>query len=328
MGKKNKKDRKDDRRGKEFQIPEQVKDLMKLNYKKFKKKNKEYYNSKKELKNAYYAQVIDLLPAAIALFVKYGHVPAVQEIREPIFEKICDKDFVEYLIKYVKKENEFDNMILLPTIIYQVINEANAQAAGTKEEGEEKEGQDVFDLTDLIELSHLILKKKIKKLVKAGVDENLAFDVLSIIPDPEILVKNPQYRIREFLLTLYARAKTKEIPFNTIMSTIFKDNEKVESVILFVLLERKEKMTGFSDSQKKLFADISNWAFDTLESMKKDDIYEILKNYAEIRNRDDMQKKDSARRVYISSLPEDKYGKILKVVERICSSHEDWKKFF
>ena len=43
-------------RAKEFKIPEDAKKLAKLTLKKFKKENEDYYDSKKELKNAYYGQ--------------------------------------------------------------------------------------------------------------------------------------------------------------------------------------------------------------------------------------------------------------------------------
>ena len=70
-----------------------------------------------------------------------------------------------------------------------------------------------FDLTALIELSQLLLKKKIKKMVKAGIDESVAFDVLSAIPSPKILVKSQYYHIRNMFSILYEHAKTKEINF-------------------------------------------------------------------------------------------------------------------
>ena len=125
---------KDEKRNdrKEFKIPDEVKKLAKLSFKKFKKTDGDYYDSKKDLRKAYYAQIVDLLPAAIALIIKYGHIEAVKEVKELIYEKITDPKFVKYLRKEIKAGSEFDNMILLPTIVYDIVGEAHKAAEAAK----------------------------------------------------------------------------------------------------------------------------------------------------------------------------------------------------
>lgn len=317
-------ERRNDR--KEFKIPDDVKKLTKLNFKKFKKHEGDYYDSKKDLRNAYYGQVIDLMPAAIMLIIKYGHIEAVKEAKCNIYEKITDPKFLKYLRKEIKNGCEFDNMIFLPTIIYDIVGEAKKAELEAKENGSEEDVS--FDVDDMVQVSRDILKKKIKKLTKAGVDESVAFDVLSVIPDTKILAKSQQYHIRRFLTVLYEHAKTKEIKFDKIMKEVFKNGDYVNSVIAFALLERKEKIANFTDTQKKLFNDITEYCFTTMEEMKKDEIYEILKSYTGVRKRDESQGKDTNRRYYISSLPESDYPKILKVVNRICDNDETLKKYF
>ena len=311
----------------EFKIPEDVKRLMKLSLKKFKKTDGDFYDSKKELKKAYYAQIIDLLPASIAMLIKYGNVEAVKGCKESIYEKITDPKFVKYLSKEIKNGAEFDNMILLPTIIYDIIGEA--QKALAAEKAENPDSETTFDLDDLVGISREILKKKIKKMKKNGIDDALAFDLLSVIPTTKILMKSQQYHIRRFFTVLYEHATTKEINFTKVMKEIFKDDDEyIGSVIVFALLERKEKITNFTDTQKKLFNDITEYCFTTLEDMKKDEIYTILKSYTDVRKRDESQNKDTNRRYYISSLPESDYPKILKVVNKICDMDENLKKYF
>ena len=112
------------------------------------------------------------------------------------------------------------------------------------------------------------------------------------------------------------------------MKLVFKDEEYIGSVITFALLERKEKIATFSEGQKKLFNDITEYCFKKMENMSKDDIGSILKAYVENRQRDDKANRDTNRRYYISSLPENDFPKILKVVERMCSANEDIKKYF
>lgn len=319
------KDKRNDR-NKEFKIPDDVKRLVKLNFKKFKKNEGDYYDSKKDLKRAYYAQIIDLIPAAIGLVIKYGHVEAVKEIKDKIYEKITDPKFVKYLRKEIKDGCEFDNMILLPTIIYDIVAEAHRAAEAAKAENPDTETS--FDVDDLVQVSRDILKKRIKKLTKAGVDEGVAFDVLSVIPTPKILVKSPQYHIRRFFTVLYEHSKTNEVKFEKIVNEVFKDDAYKNAVITFALLERKEKIANFTDTQKKLFNDITEYCFSTMEEMKKDEIYDILKSYTDVRKRDESQGKDTNRRYYISSLPESDYPRILKTVNRLCENDDKLKKYF
>ena len=310
-----------------FKIPEDVKSLLKLDFKKFKKKNKDYYDSKKELKSAYYAQELDLFPAAIQLVVRYGHIADVKETKEAIYARLTDPDFIKYLKKELKNGFEFDNMELLPTVVNDIVIQANKQAASMKEENPDSEIE--LDLSDIVEVSSIILKKKLKKFKKAGIDEALAFDVLSVIPTTDLLKKSQYFHIRSLFNVLYEHAKTKEIDFGKVIKCLFKgEDDYIPSIITFALLERKEKIGNFNETQKKLFNDITEYSFKTMEDMKKDDILAILKVYINSRKRDESQNKDSNRRYYISSLPESDYPKITKVVEKIIEKDEDLKKYF
>ena len=184
-------------------------------------------------------------------------------------------------------------------------------------------------MSDVVEISKLILNKKIKKFKKAGLDEDLAFDVLSIIPTPEVLKKSKFHYIRNLFVTLYAHAKEKEIDFGRVIKCLFKNNDEyIPEIITFALLERKEKITSFTDTQKKLFNNITEFCFKTMEDMKKDEIQNILNAYVESRKRDESQNKDANRRYYISSLPEKDYPHIIKVVSKMCDKDENIKKYF
>ena len=316
--------KRNNKNNKEFKIPSDAKELAKLSFKKFKKESKGYYDSKKELKAAYYAHVIDLLPESIKLLVRYGHLDAVKETKEAIYAKITEKAFVKALAKELKNGLEMEELIYFPNVVYDILSIATKAVQASKEKGEDLS----IDLDDLVELSQIILKKKIKKLKKAGVDENVAFDILSVIPTPKILDKSQYYHIREFFSVLYQHAKTKDIDFEKVMKVVFKGDDYVPSIITFALLERNEKISGFNDTQKKLFNSITEYCFKTMEDMKKDDIVAILKAYTEARKRDESQNKDTNRRYYISSLPESDYPRILKVVSKIIELDEDMKKYF
>lgn len=315
-------------RRKEFKIPEDAKKMAKMTFKKFKKENEDYYDSKKELKKAYYAYLIDLLPVSVSSVINYGHIPNMKETKEAIFEKLTDGNLVKYLKKEIKNggDAEIENCDLLPNVIYKIITDANK--AVETEKAENPDANVAYDLDDLVEISHLILKKKIKKLTKSGINENVAFDVLSTIPTARILAKSQYHHIRQLFIVLYEHAKTQDIDFSKIMKVVFKDDDYVSSVITFALLERKEKISNFNDGQKKLFNDITEYCFKTMEEMKKEDIQAIIKAYVGARKKDGEQGKDTNRRYYISSLPESDYPKITKVVKRFINNNEDMKKYF
>lgn len=311
----------------EFKIPADATELAKLTFKKFKKHNDDgFYENKKELKRAYYSQIVDLLPDSIALVIKYGHMEPVQETKEKIYEKIIDPGFIKYLKKEIKNGLEFSNLELIPSIIYGILGEARQSVEASEEGGSVEEN---FNVQDLKELSEIILKKKLKKMSKEGIDETVAFDVLSVIPNPTILRKSQYYHIRNLFMVLYEHAKTKDINFEKIIKIVLKDSDEyVKSVITFALLERKEKIGNFNDSQKKLFNDITEYCFKTMEKMKGEGIRTILCEYVNARKRDEHQNKDTNRRYFISSLPESDYPKIMKVVSRLVSENESMKKYF
>lgn len=311
----------------EFKIPEDAKHLAKLTLKKFKKESGDYYDSKKELKRGYYSQILEYLPDSILFLVRYGHRQDVKEIRDAIYEKLTDKDFVKYLRKEIKSEAEFENMELLPNLIYDIIKEA--QRVVEAERQNDPDSKVEFDLEDLVEISQLILKKKMKKMVKEGIPENIAFDVLSTIPDPAILKRSQYFHIRSLFTVMYEHAKKTKVNFETIIKIVLKGAEDYTgSVITFALLERKEKITNFTQGQRDLYDDITRWCLKTLEDMDKDDIGAVLNAYVDARKRDESQNRDTNRRYYLSSLPSEDYPHITKAMDRIVSRNEDMKKYF
>ena len=306
-----------------FKLNEDVKKLVKLTEKKFKKKSEEFYDSKKEFREAYYSKIIDLLPETISTLVKFGHKPELKEVKEEIYEKLVDEKFIKYLTKEIKKNDlEFTNMTLLPIILAEIVTDIQ------KANNELTKGEEKYEVNDLVELSRIILKKKLKKMAKAGIPEDLAFDVLTIIPDVEVLKKSAPYHFRKLFTVLYEHAKTKAIDFDKMIGVLFKDNENYKmSLIIFALLERKEKIANFNPSQNQLFNQITTWCFNTMEDLKKSDIENILKIYIKTRRRDESQNKDTNRRYYISSLLESDFPKITKIVEKIINENPDNKKY-
>ena len=326
MGKnKHNKHSSDKRNGQNVRISDGAREFAKLDLKKFKKKEGEYYDSKKELKRAYYSRLVDLLPEAIEFVVFDGYKEKtndeVAEIKNGVFCKIGGDDkFVEYVTKCIKNEEEIENIKLMPVMLSEILKK-------TTEQNERLRANDpnaqIYDLTDVLELSKLITKKKRKKLLADGVDENLAFDLLSVIPDKKIMKRSSSYRFRCMLDILNKYASSATINVDTIIKH-FIPKDYIAPLIVFLLLERRAKNANLTDPQRVLYNNFTEWCFKTLEEADKADIYGVLMRYIKGRKED---QRDSDRRYDFTLISENEYPKIAKIVKKIIDTEKDAEKY-
>lgn len=311
-------------------IPDEVKEFGKAKWKKYKKENKEYFDSKKELKLGYYDTLAYNLQYVIDFLVQKKHLPneEIQEIKNKCYAQIAGEQgegFVKYLTKALKdgELDDMSNLEYLPILLYDMIAEINTQNRIAKSKNPEAPQ---YDASDLYELSELILNKRLKKMEKKGIDPNLAFDILSVIPTPSAMKYSPYFRIKSIFELMYQHAYKAQVDFGKVIKVALKD-EYTEYVINYALQERKEKYEKFNDTQRLLFNDISEWVFNTLEDMDGSLIKETLKTYVKTRKRDAGQGKDGNRRYFLSSLPETMYPHICKAVDAIKSSDPEAEKY-
>lgn len=314
-----------------IRIPEEVERFAKMDFKKFKKKNKDYYDSKKELKKSYFSELLYDLADTIVFLIRNSHKQdeKIREIKNACYCQLSGKDespaFIKYIYSAVKEEgvDSIPNIELFPIILHDIISDINEYNAKVKKEDPSAE---VFDASELYDLSMLILKKKLKKAAKKGIDEDVSFDVLSIIPCDEAMKFSPYFRVKSIFEILYFHSKTKKLDFKKIIKLLIRE-EYYDVIISYALQERKEKFQKFNENQKVFFNDISSWVFDELEEMDKSTIENILKTYVKTRKRDDEANKDGNRRYFISSLPESMYPKICKIVEKLKKEDSTIEKY-
>ena len=315
-----------DREKKYEKLRSRAERLASATYKRFKKKNEDAFGSKKEMKRAYYETMADYLPDAITFIVGYGHLKENQEIKEAIYQKLLDEDFGKMIEKGIKDDKDYrDDLMMLPIVIRDMNILAKKQAA----EDSEAEGRTVeYPMDDLIAISRRILKKKIKKMVKIGVDEDVAFDVLSIIPTDDCLANSSvNYKVRTLMGTLYEHAKTKTLDFGKIITYLFPERY-AKVIVLFCLLERKSKFNNFNENQQKFFIQINEWVFSVMEEMDKEEIESIITSYVETRKRDLANNRDENRRYFLKSLPDTEFPRVKKVVDHMLEEDSDLEKFF
>ena len=251
---------------KKVRIPEEVEYFSKRKFKKFKKKNKDYYDSKKELKEAYFSEILYDVPKVIEFLLRFSHIQSdeVKEIKSRCYEQFSGKPespaFIKYITKLVKADgNEaIPNIEYFPIILHEIISDINRYNEEAKKENPEAE---VFDASELYELSNVILKKKLKKAKKKGIDDAVAFDCLSVIPTEDAMKFSPYFRIKSVFEIMYLHAKTKQIDFKKMMDS-YEDffDEYIEFMkkyensddVAGMLNDYADYMTKYADYMQKL----------------------------------------------------------------------------
>lgn len=303
-------------------ISEGVERFAKTSFKKF-KKNYAYSDDKKEIRKQYYDFLIDELPEAILFVVRYGHIndPKIQKAKIGVYKQIAEPGFAKKLNKILEHDT-IDGLELMPIVLKDImlsIKQKNDQILHENPNGQ------IYDITPLAELCKTLLKKKLKKMEKKGIDTMLAFDLLCIVPAKKAIEISKFYRIRSFYDCLYEHAKTKPIPVKEIMSVVAKNME--EAFLMFALLERREKFTKLNDRQKKVYSDISAWCFEELESYDASRIEDVIQVYINSRKRDDENGKDGPRRYALTAVAEGEYKKIAKTVQAISAKRPQFEKY-
>lgn len=310
-------------------VPEEVKSFATWDRETYHKHMKTGGFSKKEEKKYYWDDKLVTLGPTIDFLCKYGNMQnneKVQNIKDLSFAQFCDRDqkLTKKIIKAIKdgEGDMIENLQYLPILLREIM----AQAIKYKEEII-KDGGEPVPVETLCALAELILKKKIKKLVKKGIPEDLAYDVLLVMPEKDALKYNRYSRVKQLFDVLYLHAGN-NVPID--VAKIFKatiDVNDYPMVISYALQERKEKTKGFNDNQMKFFVDINEWLFDQLEDMDDPDIRRIIENYVKARSRDAMNGNDTNRRYFLSSLPADEYPNVTRIINDIKNRNKEAEKY-
>lgn len=323
--------RRNNRNNKDSRFSEEsVREFAKISYEKYRKENKQYFDSKKELRKDYFMSLTFDLPDVIKFVLLKGHLQTenIQQLKNGCYEKFVGDDgtaYVKYLIKEFKKYNgdDIENINFLPVILYEIISDIMKFNAEHQDQPEEL----IQNPDEIFELYNTILKKRLKKAEKQGIDHNLAIDLLGVIPHPSIMEYSPFFRARVVFDIIYKHAdKSANINIQKVFKYIIHEDD-YNIFLGYALQERKDKCKGFNDTQRKVFNDINEWVFNTLEDMRKNDIADILINYIRVRKKDAAAGKDSNRRYFISSLPGPLYPRICSVVTQIRAKDPEAEKY-
>ena len=317
----------------EFKVPKDVEKFATLSRdKKIKKiKKKGLASKEKDAAKIYYADLYDQLPRMLEWVVRYGRIPAAKDVKEGICNKIKDKSFIKFITKRLKHdETERESLMLLPIVSFDIMEADINKYREAKTDNDEAEYPSYVN--DLLSLGKIIVGKKLSKLVKHGVSESLATDLLMIVPTSKVIKdgnKTGYFRVKKLMQVLYKDASvlTEDIHFDKIVKYLF-NSEMVPTLITMLLLEKNETKSDFNENQIKVFNDITKWCFNTMSNMSPEQNLEILTSYVNTRKKDAEMNRDSNRRFFISSLPDsDEYKTIWAAIRKIEDRNPNMKEY-
>lgn len=259
----------------------------------------------------------------VAFYVKKGFYKRSQPVIESLYNKMMSEKFPKALQKIIKRgKKEPDSGIYLDPGFVVIIN-------GFLEYVNKLENKIDYDdvCNAYYEIIDILLKKSANKLAKKlDLDVELIKELLVIAPSAEYIKddKSVGFASQKMLRKLYVLAKDKNLGIAEITTSQIKNFFKrvfgaklLDLIAINVLLEKKEYIKGYNENQLFIWNRMTDFALETIEKQDKKHIAELLKYYAERRRSDDRNKRDSARRIVLTTIPDDIYPKIHKVVNKM-----------
>lgn len=258
------------------------------------------------------ARVYDTHNLLVDFYIHKGF-KARKEVSE-IFEVMNNKKYAKSLVKLLKsKEKDMEINIGLVTLISDFIDNKSADIS-----------EEVAELYN--EAIDLILKKRIKKVTKKieNINPIVVKNLLVVVPDPGVVGDNHSlgFAVRKVLKRLYAMAKSNDLQLETpekvyaLFAQLFGE-ERNNYVAVNILLERKEYIRNFNESQLVVWNLLTNFALEVLEAHKKKALKEVIEYYIMRRTKDAKKNNDAARRIQFAQLSPEDFPTILKVVEKL-----------
>jgi hypothetical protein len=249
-------------------------------------------------------------------YIKKGH-KAQKEVAE-LFKRFENPKVAKGIKRILKTQDEYPLPVSLATVIADFLEKSHQNL-----------DEEVVSLYG--ESIDKILKKRIKKVVKkvrketeVEIDTDLLKDILVVVPEPEA-ISNPRFvgiYVNRILRKLYTIAKTNSLGLEDVetVRALFTEVfgvDVINDVAVNVLLERREKIAHFNETQKAVWNLMTNFALDVLESNKKKELKELVAYYAERRAKDDQNQRDAARRIQFAQVSKEDYPKLHKVAAKL-----------
>lgn len=275
--------------------------------------------SKEELADIILEYQRDLIKS----FVKGAHKQENFNHVNRLYDMMSTEKFVKAL-KYIFKEK-----LELDVGFAVIINGLFERRLNRDEHPEFKEN--FYD--SYMKILSKLLKGRIKEIQeKIDIDKMLLTEILAIAP-AEWIISNPRVTgiyFRKIMKKVYYFAGQENSVLHELtakqikklFSMIFGKN-LIDVVAVEALLEPKETMRNFNEHQLALWNTMTQFALTVIEKQEdKEQIKKLIKYYVQRRTNDAKNNRDSARRIQLSTVSEEDYPKIAKIVAKLASKEE------
>ena len=107
----------------EIKIPEDVKELIRISFKKYKKHEADEFESKKDMKKGYKSYILCRIPNTILWIVSEGWRRKYEPVRYEAYKKIGDPEIIEIIKKELEKNGleSIDYIEYFPIVLMNTI---------------------------------------------------------------------------------------------------------------------------------------------------------------------------------------------------------------
>lgn len=255
----------------------------------------------------------------IADYIKKSYSPKFKDTLDKLYERMSDPKFpaaIKKILKRGKKEEDIKLDCGFAVVINGFI-EYNAKA-------EHKVDDEI--ISEYIDIIDKLLSKQAKKLAKSlDLDTDVVREILVVAPSKDYISNEKfvgiysQRMLRKFYVMSanadkpLGLATTKQV--KKLFAKIF-GKDLLDVIAVNVLLEKREYMEKYNESQTAVWNLMTQFAVDVIESQDKKHVYELVKYYIDRRRRDDQHQRDAARRISLAGLPAEDYPRIAKAVSK------------
>lgn len=259
----------------------------------------------------------------IDFYVKHGFKMKNAETINMLYEKMLNPKFAKAL-KKVAKNGEDNSWTGLDYGFIMIIN-------GFIEKNHKNEAMTDELLASYTNIINKILKTKINKIAKAvDIDKDIVKELLVIVPD-KACVNNERavgFYTAKMLRKMYIIAAEKDLGLNDTdkIKKLFQKlfgKKLIDVVAVNMLLEKKEYMKSFNESQTAVWNMITELALETIENQDKAHIVELIEYYCNRRKSDFERNRDSARRISLNHIDVEKYPKLAKRISKFTKDGKE-----
>ena len=258
-------------------------------------------------------------------YVKNGFKAKNAEMINSLYEKMLSPKFVKALKKVAKNGSEDGGS--WSGLDYGFIVVIN----GFIEKNHKNEALSEELLADYTKIINKVLKSKINSIAKdVNIEKDIVKELLVVVPDKSC-VNSPRaagFYCQKMLRKLYIISadrnigleKTKNVKI--LFQKLF-GKKLLDVVAVNMLLEKKEFMKGFNENQTALWNLITDFALDYINNQDKDHITELVEYYCDRRKSDSDRNRDSARRISLMHIDQEKYPALAKRIRKFTKEGKE-----